>query len=98
MIPKANILTLAVLFIAAQLSLSRATGASTHAIFDLSRPAGAPFPSNAFTVVAPENITGLRVNLALPDFRYRWSYLSSRSPDVIRKIEDSIYPGSVPVD
>jgi len=67
MIPKANILTLAVLLIAAQLSLTQATGAATHAIFDLSRPAGVPFPSNAFTVVATENITGLRVNLPLPD-------------------------------
>ena len=45
----------------------QAGGAATHARFDLSRPAGAPFPSNAFTVDAPENITGLRVNLPLPD-------------------------------
>src|SRR5436309_2774435 len=67
MIPKANTLILAVLFIAAQLSLTHAAGAATHAIFDLSKPVGAPFPSNAFTVVAPENITGLRVNLPLPD-------------------------------
>src|SRR4051794_11757997 len=67
MIPKANILTLAALFIAVQLSLTQATFASTHPIFDLSRPTSTPFPSNAFTVVAPENITGLRVNLPLPD-------------------------------
>lgn len=45
----------------------QAGGAATHAGFDLSTPAGAPFPSNAFTVAAPENITGLRVNLPLPD-------------------------------
>jgi dienelactone hydrolase len=47
--------------------LCQAGGAATHARFDLSKPAGAPFPSNAFTVDAPENITGLRVNLPLPD-------------------------------
>jgi dienelactone hydrolase len=41
--------------------------AATHVRFDISSPTGAPFPSNAFTVAAPENITGLRINLPLPD-------------------------------
>lgn len=39
----------------------------THARFDLSTPQGAPFPSNRFTVPEPSHITGLRVNLPLPD-------------------------------
>jgi dienelactone hydrolase len=58
-LPTAGLMTLTI--------LSQAAGAATHAIFDLSRPVGTPFPSNAFTVVAPENITALRVNLPLPD-------------------------------
>jgi dienelactone hydrolase len=49
------------------LTLATFCSAATHARFDLSQPSGAPFPSNALTVPAPENITGIRVNLPLPD-------------------------------
>jgi len=58
-LPTATLFTLA--------AFCQAGDAATHARFDLSSPAAAPFPSNAFTVVAPQNITGLQVNLPLPD-------------------------------
>ena len=39
----------------------------TQARFDLSTPQGAPFPSDQFTLAEPSHITGLKVNLPLPD-------------------------------
>ena len=51
----------------ALVALCHARGASTHVRFDLVTPEGAPFPSNRFTVAEPAHITGLRVNLPLPD-------------------------------
>ena len=39
----------------------------TQARFDLSTPQGAPFPSDKFTLAEPNHITGLKVNLPLPD-------------------------------
>ena len=47
------------------MALGQAGG--THALFDLSRPPGGPFPSDRVTVAEPANLTGLRVNLPLPD-------------------------------
>jgi hypothetical protein len=38
-----------------------------HALFDLSSPDIGPFPSDRFTVPDPTQLTGLRVNLPLPD-------------------------------
>src|SRR5262245_18248907 len=42
------------------------TCTGTHALFDPAALQG-PFPSDRFTVPAPDHITGLRVNLPLPD-------------------------------
>jgi dienelactone hydrolase len=39
----------------------------TRALFDLATPQGAPFPSNRFTVPEPGHLTGLRIDLPLPD-------------------------------
>src|SRR5262245_37159837 len=41
--------------------------AAVHALFDLSRPGGAPFPSDIYTVADDTTITGLKVELPLPD-------------------------------
>ena len=41
--------------------------AATHARFDLSSPQGGPFPSNRFAIAEPSHITGIRVNLPLPN-------------------------------
>ena len=35
--------------------------------FDLDDPAGAPFPSDRYTVPEADHLTGLRVNLPKPD-------------------------------
>jgi hypothetical protein len=45
--------------------------ATVHALFDLTTPTGGPFPSDAFTVAAPTQNTGRRVNLPLPDCTVR---------------------------
>src|SRR6266540_368220 len=42
-----------------------------HALFDLSTPAGGPFPSNVFTVPDPTQNTGLRVDMPKPDCTVR---------------------------
>src|SRR5215831_10512225 len=67
MFSRIMILFTSVALICAQDEMPRRHIAGTHALFDLRTPQGAPFPTNAFTVAAPENITGLRVNLPLPD-------------------------------
>jgi Bacterial virulence factor lipase N-terminal len=46
---------------------ARHQGPAVHATFDLSAPAGAAFPSNRFAVDDANNLTGLRVNLPLPN-------------------------------
>src|SRR5260370_33959222 len=43
----------------------------THALFDLATLQGAPFPSDRFTVADPSHLTGVRVNLPLPDCTVR---------------------------
>ena len=45
----------------------------THALFDLTTPRGAPFPSDRFTVADPDHLTGVRVNLPLPNCNDRLS-------------------------
>lgn len=45
--------------------------APVRAIFDPSTPDGGPFPSDAFTVADPRQLTGLRVNLPKPDCTQR---------------------------
>ena len=41
--------------------------AAVHARFDLSTPAGSPFPTNRFTVADADQNTDRRINLPLPD-------------------------------
>src|SRR5262245_40042085 len=41
--------------------------ASVHPLFDLSSPSSSPFPSDRCTVADPDQNTGRRVNLAMPD-------------------------------
>ncbi len=43
----------------------------THALFDPLTPRGAPFPSDRFTLADPSHLTGVRVNLPLPDCTVR---------------------------
>jgi hypothetical protein len=44
-----------------------AFGAGVQALFDLSTPAGGPFPSDRFSLADPSQLTGVRVNLPKPD-------------------------------
>ena len=46
---------------------SLALGAGTQARFDLSSPAGGPFPTDRFAVEDASHLTGVRVNLPKPD-------------------------------
>jgi Bacterial virulence factor lipase N-terminal len=41
--------------------------AATHPVFNLNSPATSPFPSDRFTVFDGQQLTGLRVNLPLPN-------------------------------
>jgi hypothetical protein len=50
---------------------SLAFGAGVQALFDLSSPAGGPFPSDRFTVDDHDQKTGVRVNLPKPDCAVR---------------------------
>jgi hypothetical protein len=59
------VLTLVVLFPAL------AAGAGVTARFDLSSPAGHPFPTDIYTVADPSHNTGLRVSLPKPDCAVR---------------------------
>ena len=43
------------------------TPGPVHALFDLSQPGGAPFPSDIYTVADETTNTGLKVDLPLPD-------------------------------
>jgi hypothetical protein len=44
---------------------------SVHALFALRQPSGGPFPANWYTVNDASNLTGLRVNLPLPECSVR---------------------------
>src|SRR5438874_13264060 len=46
---------------------SLALAAGAQARFDLSSPAGGPFPSDRFAVEDDSHLTGVRVNLPKPD-------------------------------
>src|SRR5438045_4811644 len=64
----------ALLFAPARFSAPAKTAGETQALFDVSTPAGAPFPSDLFTVADPTQNTGLRVNLPMPDCSVRPSH------------------------
>ena len=57
----------------AVLQSSPAAAAGVRPMFDLSHPAGSPFPSDRFTVRDPRQNTGLRVSLPKPDCTIRVS-------------------------
>src|SRR5438034_9129232 len=61
----------AALFTYIGLHSSPAVAAGVRPFFDLSHPAGSPFPSDRFTVSDPGQNTGLRVNLPKPDCTVR---------------------------
>ncbi len=48
-----------------------ASAAGVQALFDLSSPAGGPFPSDSFTVEDPSHLSGVSVNLAKPNCAVR---------------------------
>lgn len=48
-------------------SRGKARVQAVHALFDLGTPEGEPFPSDRFTTPDPDQNTGLRVDLPLPD-------------------------------
>jgi hypothetical protein len=48
-------------------SRGKARVQAVHALFDLGTPEGGPFPSDRFTTPDPDQNTGLRVDLPLPD-------------------------------
>jgi len=52
-------------------ALCREGSAATHARFDLATTAAGPFPSDKFAIAEPSHITGLRINLPLPDCEER---------------------------
>src|SRR6266849_5942679 len=55
------------LFVAAILLLPSLAAATTHPLFNLDSTTQSPFPSNRFTAFDRHQITGLRVNLPLPN-------------------------------
>src|SRR6266404_96123 len=59
--------------------------AAVEALFDLSLPAGSPFPSDRFTVDDHDQKTGLRVNLPKPDCAVRVS--DCQDIDVINTLD-----------
>src|SRR5712692_7570936 len=59
--------TLVAAFAMTLLVPSLALAAGVQALFDLSSPAGGPFPSDRFTLDDPSQLTGVRVNLPKPD-------------------------------
>jgi hypothetical protein len=67
-------------------------------LFDLSAPAGGPFPSNRFTIPDPSHRTGLRVNLPKPDCGQRPS--DCEDLDVVNTLDGfNVQPRlSVPFD
>ena len=54
------------LLVAAILLMPALAGAATHPLFNLQTNTESPFPSDRFTVFDSQELTGLRVNLALP--------------------------------
>ncbi len=65
---RAGMLSLAVTILMVTTTLpGRTEDQAIHALFDLSAPAGGPFPSDRFTVPDASQNTGRRVNLPYPD-------------------------------
>ena len=62
-----RLLSLAGLILFAFLAPSSAQTGRVHPLFDLGTPEGSPFPSDRFTTPDPDQNTGQRVNLPLPD-------------------------------
>src|ERR1051326_2804711 len=56
-----------VLLVAAALLTPALASAATHPLFNLSSTSQSPFPSDRFTAFDSQQLTGLRVNLALPN-------------------------------
>jgi len=56
-----------ILFVAATVLLPALSAAATHPAFNLQSTTQSPFPSDRFTVLDLQQITGLRVNLPLPN-------------------------------
>ncbi len=71
---------------------------AVHALFDLTTPAGGPFPSNRFTTPDRTHNTGRRVNMPLPDCTVRPSDCEDR--EVINTLDGfNLQPRlSVPFD
>ena len=55
------------ILLVATLLLPVLASAATHPLFNLQSSTQSPFPSDRFTVFDPNQLTGLRVNLALPN-------------------------------
>ncbi len=64
---KDSVLRRASIFVAAFLLLPVMAAAATHPLFNLQSTTQSPFPSDRFTVLDSEQLTGLRVNLPLPN-------------------------------
>src|SRR5215471_15714230 len=58
---------LTTILLAAVLLIPTLAIAATHPLFNLQSPSTSPFPSDRFTVFDHQQITGLRVNLPLPN-------------------------------
>src|SRR5580765_3056321 len=56
-----------VLLIPAALLMPALAAAATHPLFNLGSPTQSPFPSDRFTVFDSQQLTGLRVNMPLPN-------------------------------
>src|SRR4029077_20473760 len=56
-----------VLLIAAALLMPALAAAATHPLFNLQSNTPSPFPSDRFTVFDSQQLTGLRVNMPLPN-------------------------------
>ena len=56
-----------ILLLAAVLLVPALATAATHPLFNLQSNTQSPFPSDRFTGFDPHQITGLRVNMALPN-------------------------------
>src|SRR5215468_7040855 len=56
-----------IILVAALVLMPTLASAATHPVFNLQSSAQSPFPSDRFTVLDNQQLTGLRVNLALPD-------------------------------
>ena len=70
-LPLRRSLLLALLMLFLLAAPAHADGGPVRALFDITTPSGAPFPSDVFTVPDATQLTGLRVDLPKPDCRVR---------------------------